>query len=195
MQSKRPRLWQNLDFSGATKSVSRIFIRHAVRYSENGVGSLVVHRFQHTDVIRNIATTCHSLHTLEILSLPVMLSETLIEAAQCASNLKKLLIHTDVSAHTVAQIVRCRPTLEHVEFTSIISSGQETCKGPFANLHTLKLKRNNYTNTAITTGVSFIESLVHQAPALQSLTVANWDAGAGLGGGLGGIGMVSLPIF
>ena len=141
--TKRPKLWTDLDLSGAKKPVSRIFIRHAVDWAERGVTRLIVHRFQHTDVLRNIATTCKRLTDIEILSLPLMLSETLIEVAQCALHLKRLLIRHDISLDTATEILRRRPTLEHVEFTSITSivpaDGRPEWKGPFPRLHTLHM--------------------------------------------------------
>jgi F-box/TPR repeat protein Pof3 len=163
VQIKRPRLWQNLDLSGATKPVSRVFIRHAIQYGENAVNSLTVHRFQHTDVLRNIATACKSLHSLEILSLPLMLSDTLVEVAQCAINLKKLVIHTDISTDT----------LEYIAFTSILKPVFTQCKGPFPNLHTLQVTAKP---KVIQGSFGFVESLLRQAPVLQSLSIVSWDS-------------------
>lgn len=169
-QIKRPKLWQNLDLSGATKPVSRMFLRNAVRYSETAVTSLTVHRFQHTDVLRNIATACKSLHTIEILSLPLMLSDTLIEVAQCAINLKKLIIHTDVTSDTAAQILRYRPSLEHLELKCVLRASVN-CAGPFPKLHTLQLCGKSKESS---TDSLFLISLLRQAPALFSLGVTNW---------------------
>ncbi|KAF2681143.1 hypothetical protein K458DRAFT_344425 [Lentithecium fluviatile CBS 122367] len=170
--TKRPKLWQNIDLSFATKPVSRVFVRHAVQWSENAVVSLTVHRFQHADVLRNIATACKSLHTIEIISLPFMLSETLIEVAQCAANLKKFVVHTDMTPDTAAQILRYRPTLEHVAFTSILGQVQAECKGPFPKLHTLQLGVR--TNSIRDLDAPFVKDIIGQTPALQVLNLHQW---------------------
>lgn len=170
---RRPSLWTDLDLTGATKPVPRTFIRNAVRRSENGVKRVIVYRFQHTDVLRNIATACKSLQELHILSLPLLLADTLIEVAQCAQNLKTFIIHADVSSDTAIQILRRRPTLEHVEFTSIISMEHNSeWIGSFPHLHTVRLSRPKNTVFGQST---FVESLVQRAPRLQSLTLNNWS--------------------
>ncbi|KAF2637408.1 hypothetical protein P280DRAFT_433111 [Massarina eburnea CBS 473.64] len=171
---KRPNLWLNLDLSEATKLVSRGFIRRAVQYSENHVNRLVIHRFQHTDMLRNIATTCKELRELEIHSLPMMLAESLVEVAQYAQNLKKLVIRTEISSDTVSRILQYRPTLEYVEFDQV--SGhllQSDWKGPFPHLHTAIL--NKVAVPGFEQNIS-VESLLEKAPVLQSIVLSRWSS-------------------
>jgi F-box/TPR repeat protein Pof3 len=170
---KRPNLWLDLDLSEATKPVSRNFIRRAVQYSENGVTRLTVHRFQHTDVLLNISTVCKGLEEVEILSLPMMLADSLIEMAQCAVKLKKLIIHPEVTAATVTQILRHRPSLVHAEFLSVSGAiSNADWRGPFPNLQTLVL--NKTLTTHAREQVMHIDSLMERSPLLQNLTLSSW---------------------
>ncbi|KAF2450784.1 hypothetical protein P171DRAFT_348589 [Karstenula rhodostoma CBS 690.94] len=146
--TNRPKLWASLDLSGATKPVSRTFLANAVRYSRGTLHTLTVHRVQHTDVLRNIATACKSLHTLTILSFPHKISETLVEMARCAQNLKRISIYTEVSTDTISQILRRRPELELVDCKDIYPSGVNGSApidwkgGPCSGLQTLALQCN-----------------------------------------------------
>ena len=117
--SKLYRLWLHLDLSDAKRSVSRSFVDKAVRRSQYRLNRLTVHRFQHLDVVLNVAKACKGLSDIELLSLPHQASASLIELARLANNLKRYVLHPEISSDTVQQILRYRPTLEHAEFRSM----------------------------------------------------------------------------
>ncbi|KAF9731106.1 hypothetical protein PMIN06_009794 [Paraphaeosphaeria minitans] len=174
--TNRPKLWDSLDLSGATKSVSRTFLTNAVRYSRGALHTLTVHRLQHTDMLRNIAAACKSLHSLTILSFPQKISETLIEMVQSAQNLKRISIHTEVSTDTIIQILRKRPALELIDLKHVYASGVARSApidwkgGPYNGLQTLALQ-SNASHTPLSD--NFVSTFVQQAPALRSLTCVN----------------------
>ncbi|KAF1954674.1 hypothetical protein CC80DRAFT_536820 [Byssothecium circinans] len=168
---KRQKLWLDIDFSEAVKPVSRSFVRRAVQYSENQVTRLVVHRFQHTDMLRNIATVCKDLREIEIISLPMLLAESLIEIAQCAQNLKKFKIRAGISSDTMIQILRHGPTLEHIEFYQITGHVGTEWKGPFPNLQTAVLNKGDINGPEQS---MMVGPLLLQAPSLQSITLSSW---------------------
>lgn len=171
-----PELWASLDLSGATKPVSRTFLANAVRYGRGTLRTLTVHRVQHTDMLRNIATACKRLHTLTILSFPHKISETLIEMARCAQNLKRISIYTEVSVDTMTQILRRRPGLELVDLRDIYASGVtgsasiDRKEGPYSELQTLALQCNA-SPTPLSSNL--VSTLVSQTPELRSLTCVN----------------------
>lgn len=167
-----PNLWTNLDLSGARRDVSRTFVRNAVNYSGYRVNRFVIHRFRHTDVLRNIATACKNLSDLEVLSGGLM-ADTIIEIAQCASNLKRLVMRTDVTLDTVGQILRYGINLEHAEFKSVLYKFADlgSWKGPFPNLHTLYLERPLTSDSSVT---SRFGNILSQTPALRSLKLTCW---------------------
>lgn len=117
--SKLYRLWMHLDLSDAKKPVLRSFVDKAVRRSNYRLVRFTIHRFQHLDVVLNIAKACKDLADIELLSLPIQASASLIELARRATNLKRYVLHTDISADTIQQILHHRPTLEHAEFRSL----------------------------------------------------------------------------
>lgn len=171
--TRRPKLWQVLDLSEASKPVSRSFVNKAVNYAEKDVTKLVIHRFQHTDMLRRIATACKGLREVEVLSLPIMLSETFVEMAQCAYGLKKVIVRTDITLDTVMQVLRHRPSLEHVEFHSVLcknSRPNPNWKGPFPNLHTIALAAIADQNLHRLPG----ESITNLCPNLRNLSLAGW---------------------
>jgi F-box/TPR repeat protein Pof3 len=167
---KLPNLWTDLDFSGARKPVSKAFIREAVFRSEYRITRATIHRILDFQIFVNVATACKGLRSLEFLS-GDLASKTFIDIAQCASNLKKLVIHTAVTIDTATQILRWRPNLEHVEFRSLMAGNVSAdWKGPFPNLRTLVVKapEKNPIGLAVRIG-----KLGSQTPALRSLELAN----------------------
>jgi F-box/TPR repeat protein Pof3 len=117
--SRLHRLWLHLDLSDAKRPVSRGFVDKAVRNSQYRLTRLTVHRFQHLDVVLNVAKACKELSDIELLSLPHQASASLIGIARHANSLKRYVLHTEMSVDTVQQILYHRPTLEHAEFRSI----------------------------------------------------------------------------
>ncbi|KAF2115118.1 hypothetical protein BDV96DRAFT_600251 [Lophiotrema nucula] len=183
---KRPNLWIDLDLSGARKDVRRAFVRDAVNRSEYQIRRATIHRFAHTDVLRNVATACKNLTQLEFLSGNVM-HDSLIEIVQCATNLKKLVHHIDVTLDCISQVLRHRPTLEHAEFTSIMSPQMApNWHGPFPKLHTLILKMPKMVERNVSLNP---DALFPQTPALHTLKVINWVRVFGIA-----INFTSLPL-
>ena len=127
---------------------------------------MVVHRLQHVDILRNIASACRNLHTLTILSCPHLLSDTLIAVAGEAKNLKQITIHTDTNWHTVTQILRRRPNLVHIEVRSIPSAALaiplQWEGGPFDSLQSVSFRGH-------ISDVAEVLRLVQRAPELRSL--------------------------
>ncbi|KAF2471054.1 uncharacterized protein BDR25DRAFT_286446 [Lindgomyces ingoldianus] len=134
--------WIHLDFSEASRKcqVSSRFVRSALFRSQNQVQSLVVNRFGSYDVLRTMATLCKGLTEITLLSGGAT-SNSIIEFAQIAMNLKKLIVHVDISLDTVTQVLRRRPTLVHAEFRSIISArlGAANWSETYPQLNTLLL--------------------------------------------------------
>ncbi|KAF2864858.1 hypothetical protein BDV95DRAFT_588191 [Massariosphaeria phaeospora] len=188
--TKQPHLWTDLDLSGAQKPVGRKFIRNAINHSNYGVTRAVIHRFQHADVLRNIASACKSLTTIEILSLDLMLSSSIVEMAQCARGLRKVIVSTDMTMDAASQILRFCPHLEHAEFRAIDFFFQDPeWKGPFTNLHTLKIygmKKNMRTMVQLN-----LRHLVTQTPLLHTLELRNWNNPADIGLGFD---LASVPL-
>ncbi|KAH7138405.1 F-box/TPR repeat-containing protein pof3 [Dendryphion nanum] len=173
--TRRPSLWTQLDFSLARKEVSRAFIREAVKRAQVAVTSVKYHRFKHIDIMRNLASACKQLTSIEIISAPVM-GESIIHMANEAKNLKKLILHNEISLDAVTQVLHRRPTLEHAEFFSIGSlTVSPAWATPHPNLRILTL--NGSYNWMVELR---IDALLLQTPALKQLTLSGWnDRGLG----------------
>jgi F-box/TPR repeat protein Pof3 len=101
------------------------------------------------------------------------MSGTIIEMSQCAFNLRRLILHTDVGLDTVTQILRFRPTLEHAEFTSLLAEGSASgWKGPFPNLKVFILTKSpgRYAQHSFDN----LSPLFSQTPSLQAITLKGW---------------------
>jgi F-box/TPR repeat protein Pof3 len=133
--SKLYRLWMHLDLSEAKKPVPRSFVDKAVRRSNYRLARFTIHRFQHLDVVLNIAKACKDLADIELLSLPIQASASLIELARRAPKLKRYVLHTDTSADTIQQILHHRPTLEHAEFRSLSDARGWTESNEYVDAH------------------------------------------------------------
>jgi F-box/TPR repeat protein Pof3 len=104
------------------------------------------------------------------------MSDTIIEIAQCAANLKKLVLHTEVSLDTVQQILRFRPTLEHAEFRLVFGDASSPdWRGPFPNLQTLILLRHRASAMDLWPLGKLLEQRPRLTPSLQSLTLSRWQ--------------------
>ncbi|CAO2658018.1 Nn.00g072780.m01.CDS01 [Neocucurbitaria sp. VM-36] len=168
--AKLPKLWLYLDMSGARKPVPRSFVGNAVRRSEYRLTRLTVHRFEHIDVLKNIAKACKELTELEFVTLPHTISSTLIDIVQCASSLKRLVVHPEITTDATTQILRHHSSLEQVGFSGVKwSQFNADWKGPFDALNTLSM---HFVVSRPGTQMA-IGSLLHQTPRLQSLTLSN----------------------
>ncbi len=170
--AKLPNLWLHLDMSGARRPVRRSFVAQAVRRSQNRLTRVTVHRFDHMDVLKNIAKACKNLRELNIITLPFAASGSLIEISQSAVNLKKLVILPEVTPDTVTQIFQHRPDLEHIAYGGIRNSRNTTdWKGPFPALKSFSAEAVDKNQSVISTG---LVDMVKQVPALESLTLIKW---------------------
>jgi F-box/TPR repeat protein Pof3 len=170
--AKLSRLWMHLDLSGARKPVPRSFINQAFRRSESRMSRANIHRFEHMDVLKNLAKAAKELKELELISLPHTMSTTLIDIINCAPGLKKLVIHPEVTLDTVVQILRTRPALKHVTFSAVKGSrylADWTVR--FEELTTLDM---HFTESILLTKVD-VKMLLSKSPSLRSLSLLNVD--------------------
>lgn len=186
--TRNPKLWLDLDLSRARKDVSRVFIRNAVKYSDYKIRSLTVYRFNHSDVLRNVATVCKELEELTFCAGSTW-SETLIETTQLSMNLKKLVVKSEVTWNTVYNILRTRPTLEHVEFHAIQWSPEAHrlfqtntySLPPQPKLRTLHLQvlqeRGQTRHRDFGDFRNFFQE--SHTPKLETLILRHWDMGRG----------------
>jgi F-box/TPR repeat protein Pof3 len=174
--SKLPRLWIHLDLSGARKPVPRSFVNIAFKRSEHRMNRVTVHRFEHMDVLKNLAKAAKDLTELEIISLPHAMATTLVDIVKNAPGLTKLVLHPEVTMTTTGQILRTRPTLKHVSFNAVKrSSYHADWTGPFENLITLDM---HFTEETYASMVN-VEELLNRSPSLKSLSLFNATGVAG----------------
>lgn len=168
--SKLPKLWMHLDLSGARRPVPRSFVNMAVRRSETRLTRLTVHRFEHMDMLKNLAKACKALEEVEIISLPHTMSATLIDIVACATKLKKIVIHPEITVDTATQILHNRPGLEHVAFSRVKRSKYNAdWKGPYPSLKTFTMLMTDTVSALLLKPAHLLD----QAPAMHSLTLSN----------------------
>ncbi|KAH3911384.1 hypothetical protein HBH56_134220 [Parastagonospora nodorum] len=167
-----PRLWMHLDLSGARRPVPRKFVDKAVRRSENRLTRVTIHRFEHIDILKNVAVACKNLTDLEFISLPHAMSSTFIDIVQCAPNLSKLVIYPQISMDTLTQIMQTRPTLRHVDFHEVQSSRHSALwNDPFSSLEHITL---HFPGVLLPTTPVMLTNLFTSTPNLKYLDlVAN----------------------
>lgn len=104
------------------------------------------------------------------------LSDTIIEAAQCARSLEKLVLKSFTTADTLTQVLRHRPTLQHIEVNLIVPSSSRltSWKGPFPNLRYLRLY--NQSEKVPPPSNLNVDQLLTEAPALEHLEFWNIDS-------------------
>ncbi|KAL6170103.1 hypothetical protein ACJQWK_03097 [Exserohilum turcicum] len=177
--SKLPKLWLHLDLSGARRPVPRSFANTALRNSELRMTRVTIHRFEHMDVLRNLAKAAKHLSEIEMLSLPHTMSATLINVVKNSPKLKKFVVHAEITADSVEHIFQSQPALEHAAFHAILPPAY-TMKWTetLTHLHTLSL---SFVKTASEMPIG-IAKLLSLAPALRSLSLCNISAFHGFGG-------------
>jgi F-box/TPR repeat protein Pof3 len=162
----------HLDLSGARRNVPRKFIDKAVRRSENRLTRVTINRFDHVDVLKNVAKACKSLTELDFLSLPHAMSSTLIDVVQYATKLERFVVQPLVTMDTVTQILNTRPTLKHVKFDEVRPSRHAAIwKGPFPSLESITM---HYQQVIAVSAASSLTSLLHLTPNLKSLDVEEY---------------------
>lgn len=166
--SKLPKLWMHLDLSGARRPVPRSFVSKAVKRSQDRVNRVTIHRFEHVDMLKNMAKMCKELRELDIISLPYIVSTSLIEMVHSARQLKKIVVRNEIGLDTATAILTNGPGLEHVSFYNLLRTRYPPqWKGPFPNLKTFQLfGMDTFLESYFRTS-SFLE----QAPALSSLAL------------------------
>ncbi|KAL6708868.1 hypothetical protein ACN47E_002275 [Coniothyrium glycines] len=168
--SRLPKLWMHLDLSGARKPVPRSFVNKAVKRSEDRVARLTIHRFEHMDMLTNIARLCRNLTEVDFVRLPHTLSATLLDMVQAASNLKKFVMRPEMTLDTATAILRYRPELHHVCFRALKGS-QYTAdwRGPFPHLKHIEFG----TVMQAPAGHLNLQRLFQQTQALESINLTN----------------------
>ncbi|KAI4685483.1 uncharacterized protein J4E84_006211 [Alternaria hordeiaustralica] len=168
--SKLPKLWMHLDLSGARRPVPRSFVNTAFKRSEYRMTRVTIHRFEHMDVLKNLAKAAKDLTELELISLPHTMSATLIDIVKSAPNLKKFTIHPEITQDTAVQIMHARPVLKHVVFGALRSRGAATnWTTSFGNLRTLGM----HWSSPVSTVNLRLHELLAQTPCLESLALSN----------------------
>ena len=168
--SKLSKLWMHLDLRGARKPVPRSFVNSAFKYSDLRMTSVTLHRFEHMDVIRNLAKAAKELTQVEILSLPHAVSASLVDIVKNSHNLKKLVVHPNITADAVEQILDARPGLEHVAFHAVLPSSHPIkWTKQFYHLHTLSLNCVE----KITTSNLDLAKLFSLTPSLRSFSLCH----------------------
>jgi F-box/TPR repeat protein Pof3 len=144
--AKLPRLWMHLDLSGARSPVSRKFVNQAVRRSQCRLTRVTIHRFEHVDMLKNLAKACKDLTEIEFISLPHVMSSTLVEIAQSAPKLEKFVVRPEITLDTANQILDTRKTLKHVGFNALKGSQlAASWQGPYDKLETCNIHFPNPT--------------------------------------------------
>ena len=166
--SKLPKLWMHLDLSCARRPVPRSFVNTAFRRSEYRMTRVTIHRYEHMDVLKNLAKAAKDLSELELISLPHTMSATLIDIVKSAPKLKKFTVHPEITQDTAEQIMHARPMLEHVAFGALRGSRIATSwKTSFENLRTLSIQ---WSHPAAQ--FTLIE-LLGRTPCLESLSLTS----------------------
>ncbi|KAI4706210.1 hypothetical protein J4E89_008943 [Alternaria sp. Ai002NY15] len=168
--SKLPKLWMHLDLSGARRPVPRSFVNTAFKRSEYRMTRVTIHRFEHMDVLKNLAKAAKDLTELELISLPHTMSATLIDIVKSAPKLKKFTIHPEITQDTAVQIMHARPVLEHVVFGALRPAGAVTnWATSFGNLRTLGM----HWSSPVSTVNLRLHELLARTPCLESLALSN----------------------
>ena len=166
--SKIPKLWLHLDLSGARKPVRRSFINTAFKRSEDRMTRVTVHRFEHMDVLKNLAKAAKHLSELELISLPYAASETLIEVVKSSARLKRLVVHAETTPGAIESVMRERPELEHVAFHAVLPTRYTmNWSTPLPHLHTLAL---SFTEPVPGQQLQ-LSTLLALAPSLRTLSL------------------------
>jgi F-box/TPR repeat protein Pof3 len=168
--SKLPKLWMHLDLSGARRPVPRSFVNTAFKRSEYRMTRVTIHRFEHMDVLKNLAKAAKDLSELELISLPHTMSATLIDIVKSAPKLRKFTVHPEITQDTAEQIMHARPVLEHVVFGALRTSRTVTnWTASFENLRTLSI----HWSSPIPAGNFMLTDLLGRMPCLESLSLSN----------------------
>jgi F-box/TPR repeat protein Pof3 len=167
--AKLPRLWMHLDLSGARRPVPRKFVDKAARHSEYRLTRVTIHRFEHVDMLKNLAKACKDLTELEFISLPHAMSSTLVDIVQCAPKLEKFVVHPQITTGTATQILNSRRALKHVGFNAIKESQwPASWDGPFADLETCNMHFEHTT----TRNSGSLEALLNHTLKLKTLNIS-----------------------
>ncbi|CAN9094446.1 unnamed protein product [Alternaria alternata] len=177
--SKLPKLWMHLDLSGARRPVPRSFINIAFKRSEFRMTRVTVHRFEHLDVIKNLAKAAKDLSEMELISLPHTMPAMLLDIVKGAPNLKTLIIHPEIRGVSAVEIMHARPALEHLVLNSTrgvasSSSGLGSATNwaiSFGNLRTLSI---HWSHQIMATHFGLTE-LLSRTPCLENLSLSNME--------------------
>jgi F-box/TPR repeat protein Pof3 len=164
--AKLPRLWMHLDLSGARRPVPRKFVNQAVRRSEARLTRVTIHRFEHVDMVKNIARACKDLTELDFISLPHAMSSTLVDIARLAPKLEKFVVRPEITLDTANQILGTRPTLKHIGFNAVKGSNWAAEWQGSYDLETCNIHFENTTEI----GNASLRLMLRRASRLQTLS-------------------------
>ena len=157
-----PNLWSNLDFSGASRTVSLRSVQACVRRSRGSKTTRAImgqHALSHSDVLKYVTRHCKNLEHLEIKG--GLKIRSLMEAAVLASNLTSLVVsfESETTLDAVSLLLaKCRK-LERAEFQNVLSSGAlATWAGDMSNLRCLTVNAGR-TQTLGFTALNLVSTL------------------------------------
>ncbi|KAF1937640.1 hypothetical protein EJ02DRAFT_411903 [Clathrospora elynae] len=168
--SQRPKLWLHLDLSGARKPVPRSFVNMAFKRSESRMTRVTVHRFEHMDMLKNLAKAAKHLTELEFISVPHTMSSTLVDIVKSGPSLRKFVVHPEITLNTATTIVSNRPGFEQVTLNGVkFSNYQAVWQGPFPDMKTFTMQLVD----SMSAYQISLTDLLSQAPSLESITLSN----------------------
>lgn len=163
---------------------------HAVLRSQKKLKTATIHRFEHMDSLRSLATTCKELETLDFIS-GTFGGESIQELTMCSNSLRRLILRDAprLTLDAISQVLRHAPNLELAEFnntlirpfgvdwkvdlpnltTLSIVFGPPVMSGTY-NMNLVQCLRAFVSDTILTT---LQADLIARAPNLKHLTIGS----------------------
>ena len=174
-----PKLWSDLNFTGAGKPVTLGAVRKYIKRAQGTVTRVTLDRFGANieKVPRYITSRCNRLQELRI---PAgYMGSSILEAAPCATNLKILIISSQchVTCDTASQLLHHCANLERAEFWSVSPVGQQWNENYLPQLHSLTLRCASLFggSNRPEEGVLLVNELLPTIPNVRRLNLPNWQ--------------------